>query len=605
MDDQLDHIDFRPISALKDLHFVVKDYQRGYKWEEQQIRDLLDDLDNHKQGKYCLQPLLVHHDKDEIEVIDGQQRITTIFLILYYIQNKQFYKISYQTRTKTKEFLDKDLHLLKRYSNSDWKIFIAENASYDNVDIYYIFKVYKEIVKWFDEKKTNVNEILEKLLFKAHVIWYNTFNNSSLGHVVNPETVFLNLNAGKIPLTNSELIKALFILDIQKNHSDEIGKLKAFDLASDWDRIETQLQDDEFWSFICDNDYYDSLDTRIDLIIDLVNRVTKVNSDDEKKTSYRIYDKLFQEGKRLDWQAIKQTFNKIEEWYFDKEIYHYIGFLIVTRCEKLSSIVELSKGQTKEKFKEILIQEIRKHFSKTKKEEGDEIPIYKIENLHYEKYRTACQNVLLLLNIKDYLNRSSQEKFPFALYLKEKWSVEHINPQNPRGFKTIREVKEWLASYLHYFKEKADSDQSELTHKIEFLSNKLDTKRDLDSKFADFRFEKEDRDIYDQVIEKITEELSLHDIGNLCLLDRGTNSKLGNRIFMEKRKVIMEIYFKEGSKEKITYIPNCTKDVFAKVFSKDNKSITDKIFGLSDMSDYTSHINQQLANFLPGYSGSY
>ncbi|MGY6521310.1 MAG: DUF262 domain-containing protein [Mongoliitalea sp.] len=592
-----DYIDFRPISSLNGLHFVVKDYQRGYKWEEQQIRDLLDDLDNHNHGKYCLQPLIVHHDKDDIELIDGQQRITTIFLIFYYLLDQQFYKLSYQTRAKTKEFLDGDLYLLKQYTSSDWKSFRTENPAYDNVDIYFIFRVYKEIGKWFDEKNIHVDVFLDKLLNQAHVIWYNTFSNSSSGQLVNPETIFLNLNAGKIPLTNSELIKALFILDIQKNFSGEIGKLKAFELASDWDRIENQLQDDTFWSFICDNDYYDSLDTRIDLIIDLVNGVTTINTDKDKKTSYRIYDKLFQEGEKLDWQVIKQSFNKIEEWYFDKEIYHYIGFLIVTRLEKLSSIVKFSKGQTKEKFKEFLADKIREQFSKTKKEGDQKIPIYKTENLHYEKYRAACQHVLLLLNIKDYLNRSSQEKFPFDLYLKEKWSVEHINPQNPRGFKTIREVKEWLDSYSHYFKENADANQTDLIEKIEFLSHSFNRKRDLDSKFADFRFEKEEREIYDQVIEKITDELSLHEIGNLCLLDRNTNSKLGNRVFLEKRKAIMEIYFKERSNEKTIYIPNCTKDVFLKVFSKNNSSITDTIFGLNDMHDYTRHISHQLSNF--------
>lgn len=599
MSKEIDYIDFRPISALENFHFVVKDYQRGYKWEEQQIRDLLDDINNHEEGKYCLQPLLVHHDKGEIELIDGQQRVTSIFLILYFLQKQQFYTVNYQTRPKTKEFLDKEFALLDKYVSSDWKEFKEENKSFDNADIYFLFKVYKEIKKWFDENPSKREGFSDKLKNKVHVIWYNTFESSTNGNIISPETVFLNLNAGKIPLTNSELIKALFILDIQNSFSGEIGKLKAFDLASDWDRIENQLHSDTFWSFICDNDYYDNLDTRIDLIIDIANQIQKIDSDESKKASYRKYDKQFQEGKKLDWQAIKQTFNKIEEWYCDKELYHYIGFLIVTKYEKLGSIVELSKGKTKDKFKKNLIEKIQLKFSETKNEDNNLIVYHSIENLHYEKFRSACQNVLLLLNIQDYLNRSSDEKFPFDLYIKEKWSVEHINPQNPRGFKTIREVIDWLNSYKRYFMGKPDSEMNAVGDKInqvlDFFINK-----DLDIKFSDHRFkDQSDRDSYIEVIEKITELLSLHEIGNLCLLDRNTNSKLGNKVFKEKRQEIIEIYFQKDSKADKTFVPNCTKDVFAKVFSKNIDSITDKIFGLDDMEEYKKHIDNQLRNYFP------
>ncbi|WP_158857894.1 DUF262 domain-containing protein [Lunatibacter salilacus] len=591
-----EYIDFRPISDLKNLHFVVKDYQRGYKWEDQQIRDLLNDIHNHTHGKYCLQPLLVHQRNDQVELIDGQQRVTSIYLILHFLQDNSFYSISYQTREKTREFLDTGLQLLDDYSNSTWETFINQNGSFNNVDIYFFFKVYKEIKKWFDESKADRVEFFAKLKNSVHIIWYDiSLNNPD----ISPEAVFLNLNAGKIPLTNSELIKALFILDIQKQNSNEIGKLKAFDLASDWDRIENQLQNDTFWSFICDNDYYNNLDTRIDLIIDLANQVPKIDTEDQRKTSYKKYDKKFQTGEQLDWQAIKQTFNKIEEWYTDKKLFHYIGFLIVTKYKRLSSIVEMSKGPTKEEFKELLLREIRDQLSKTKDIEGEKIAYHRLENLHYEKYRIACQNILLLLNIEDYLNRSSDEKFPFNLYLNEKWSVEHINPQNPRGFKTIRDVIGWLKSYQTYFDKITDPDSKEVVGRISSLIDNFSSKRDLDSKFADFRFEKNDRLVYEEVIEKISDELSLHEIGNLCLLDRNTNSKLGNKIFTDKRKEILEIYYQKSSDDEITYIPNGTKDVFTKAFSKEEENITDKIFGIKDMEEYKNHIKDQLNKYFP------
>lgn len=49
--------------SLENSTFYIKDYQRGYRWEEQQVKSLLDDLlefnhDNHTL-KYCMQPLVV------------------------------------------------------------------------------------------------------------------------------------------------------------------------------------------------------------------------------------------------------------------------------------------------------------------------------------------------------------------------------------------------------------------------------------------------------------------------------------------------------------------------------------------------------------------
>jgi len=125
-------------------------------------------------------------------------------------------------------------------------------------------------------------------------------------------------------------------------------------------------QDSTFWSFICDNDYYNTLDTRIDLVIDLANQVTKVETEEQRKSSFYRYEKLFQHNARLEWKPIKKTFHKLKEWYTDKELFHYIGFLIVGKYKRLANLVLLSKGQTKESFKKLLLEVIQHHFSKTK-----------------------------------------------------------------------------------------------------------------------------------------------------------------------------------------------------------------------------------------------
>ena len=136
----------RSIGELKGLTFRIPSYQRGYRWEPQQVKQLLDDLaENPKNAPYYLQPVVVApvslKNGDGVEcvydVIDGQQRLTTIYLILQAltaaktveiksIEGKEVsellrlaalvnplkskdvepdFTITYQTRTSSKDFL--------------------------------------------------------------------------------------------------------------------------------------------------------------------------------------------------------------------------------------------------------------------------------------------------------------------------------------------------------------------------------------------------------------------------------------------------------------------------------------------------------------------
>ena len=89
----------KSISDLLDYKFYIPDYQRGYRWTSTQVIQLLEDVWNFAQNPpakknnnsnpfYCLQPIVVKNierDGETVwEVIDGQQRLTTIILILHY-----------------------------------------------------------------------------------------------------------------------------------------------------------------------------------------------------------------------------------------------------------------------------------------------------------------------------------------------------------------------------------------------------------------------------------------------------------------------------------------------------------------------------------------
>ena len=65
--------------------FFVSSYQRGYGWGKDEDLRLLDDIYQDGKKNYCLQPVVVRNSGAAYELIDGQQRLTTLFLIYKYV----------------------------------------------------------------------------------------------------------------------------------------------------------------------------------------------------------------------------------------------------------------------------------------------------------------------------------------------------------------------------------------------------------------------------------------------------------------------------------------------------------------------------------------
>ena len=71
----------------KEVHYVIPRYQRAYAWEDKEIVQLIDDI-NDSTGDYYIGSLVVAKVKDKVEtyeVVDGQQRLTTLYLLLHYL----------------------------------------------------------------------------------------------------------------------------------------------------------------------------------------------------------------------------------------------------------------------------------------------------------------------------------------------------------------------------------------------------------------------------------------------------------------------------------------------------------------------------------------
>lgn len=586
---------------LKD--FYVASYQRGYRWGEEEVEYLLNDInDIASDKKYCIQPLAVTaRDNKTWELIDGQQRTTTLFLIQTVLKNcfsistKPFYGLEYNTRSSTKDFLIaiREDDILKDFLgnelNKKWKSFTDNHPDKDNIDNYHLFNAYLIIYQWLLDKSSREEQLAfyNKLTQQTYVIWHPiTIEEERIQTV---EDFFINMNAGKIKLTSAELIKALFIIDIEKSDAPwDVRDFKKKKLANEWDSIENELHNNTFWYFIMNTNEQD-YPTRIGKLFDIDCKKGKGASE---LFSYYQYSKGKEKGgENLDWIKIKQIFQRLKEWYDDIENYHLIGFVINANFLTLETIIEQTESKTKLEIKQFFIKTIKDNFAKEITKDNESYPIYSLDKLRYDTSYFECKNVLLLYNIKLIERTFPNQRFPFDLYQnpETQWSIEHIHPQNPQSIKSKEDAEEWLNDYEERFKEEKDVKKESIA-KITELKQKIHNLKDstltieLSNQLKAFS-------------DTVNDALGLHLIGNQALLDKATNSKIGNKGFLKKRNLILDASTNTNG----TYIPLATINNFLKKTTNtgSNNSIKVSYWSAQDADDYTKDIEKLLEGFLP------
>lgn len=578
-------IELKSVNELLGMKFFIPSYQRGYRWTEQQVKDLLNDIWEFSQKKkhetefYCLQPLVVKRKDDDVlnsikaatsieevetllkgswEVIDGQQRLTTLFIILSVLEEKSLYSIEYETRDDSKDFLKN----------------IDERKKNENIDYYHIYQSKQTISSWFnndEEKKAKFKNIL---LNSVKFIWYESVDED-------PIKVFTRLNIGKISLTNAELIKALFLNRSNFGEKDlEHLKLRQQEIASEWDNIEYTLQNDEFWLFLHEKGY--DRPTRIDFIFDLICERNSLNlgeelykslGNDDYKT-FRYFYEYFKSGSsNIEdcWKEVKRYFQTFKEWFDDLELYHYVGYLIEYKYSISEFVSEWHSSKEKDSFVKYLKAEINKKIKGC--------PALDFQYKEDGSDKGKCKPILLFQNIQTVINQNKNNlsnedyklgvfyKFPFHLYKLESWDVEHINSNTTNDEEDADTQKEWLLNV--------------------YLSADDDTQQKIRSYFESTEDEKgklfeEVKQIIPQNEEWTPEEKNR--IWNYTLLDSSTNRSYGNTIFSGKRRVIIgkdkgeliaipkiskdgKLQLGEKKKAKSSFVPPCTKQVFMKYYS--------------------------------------
>ena len=593
-------IELKSVNELIGMKFFIPSYQRGYRWTEQQVNDLLNDVNDFKPTKdesgneswYCLQPLVVakmeendprlnneekNNKNDWYEVIDGQQRLTTIFIILNLLDNKQL-SLRYQTRPNSKTFLQN----INEDKNND--------PNNDNIDFHFMLQAKGAINNW----NGDANDLVTILKDHCKMIWYETEENAY--------DVFKRLNSGKISLSNAELVKALLLKDDNfEDLDDNALYLKQMEMAGEWDRMEQIFHDNSFWYFINPepNDARFNC-TRMDFLLELILRYEKnneLNTDDFdfliKQNDYLIFSeysqKIANEGWEKIWRKIQNTFRTIKSWFDDREKYHYIGYLMNLRGQdKKQSLIDLLQKSNlpKNNFLSLLKESCRRTMIKEKKE------CY-FQDLEYGKNNDEIHNILLLFNLATTQNQISEmSRYPFDKHFeaaKNKWSLEHIHAQNEKKANWNKEELSKIKRYLNQI-------SVEGIEKLKDYLKDKETSEDIDDntyKAIMGAFMGESIR-YDEATKQFGSDFEKDDhLTNMALLQGDKNAAFNNKTYPEKREKLAEY---ENVEKEALFVPVCTRNVFFKHYSplSSNPFVWDKDAEL----EYVTAIVKVVASYL-------
>lgn len=606
----------KPIAGLLDgkHRFVIPSFQRGYRWEEKQVLDLLEDIkqfanDKSKGDSYYLQPVVVKACEDgAFEVLDGQQRLTTMLLLLKRLMKR----LSEDER----EGFEENLYKIT-YTNRPQLDFDNPNPN-DNIDSYYLAEAKQVIDDWFNtqkQNKQNLDAFKGSLLYnqerQVKIIWYAIDESSEDLVSIN---IFNRLNKGKIPLTSSELIKALFIMDYDLRAEGD--KLPAEQLSMEWNEMERKFQDDNFWYFISDDSK--GVQSRIDVLFDFV---TCRKESDEIDYSYREFQKLYdfcreQERNKTNetfnsdwienvhsmqevWKKVRKTFDRLVAWYEDNLYYHYVGYLVAVGFTPLQiyNHLENKKRESKEENPnhewtiDDTMLELRKKMMEKFKRDNKFLDKDSIDDFEYGN--EYILRILLLFNVES-CRKANNIRFAFNKYKTGSWDIEHIDSRNDSSLQKFEDRMRWLRQVGDVLGMEHTQIAKELQDKCLRLIEEFDSNEQVNQK-SYTEFYQDVNKFYSAESGEDYKSINLStkskdSISNLTLLDSATNREYKDAPFAFKRCTIIK-HDKKGER----FIPLCTRNVFLKYYtdSDNNSSYLDNMrWNSADKSGYMKAIHE-------------
>ena len=532
----------------KKVTFEIPNYQRGYKWAVKEREDsqssveyLLTDLIlawmNHPDQTYFLQGITVSEDGNTIEIIDGQQRITTLYLILRvlgisFISKENDIKLQYSVRAESQTYLNN----LKNGA-FEWT-HINESEPQDN---HYFREAMIQINGIFDDENTKlesekridfVNYILDKVTFLYIVVDRQQALNT-----------FTMMNGNKATMHQEELVKAQMLHQVsipvqvpdkeRPSTFDELLETIKDYIARDWkaDALRSRYAKEwdkwlYWWNRKEVRDFFGSGNKPMGLLLKYYSweKYIVKSSEDFR---YECFKKLLENAKATKsvFKEIRDLQKKFEDVFRNPLSHNYLKLALICwngQEEDKFRILQyhFSTGSDVEKMKEyaqwrlvgathLAIVGNDQNLNSDTKEVCARNTFDKLrDNIVYGQHNEAAFRQLLRLNVEEYnkLNGGSGVIFDFSVWNCR--SLEHILPKSK-----VFHMEEWDGKMVA-IRGDGECVGDEEKAKSQGLINREDLFKNNGSE---------------------------HCIGNLVLLYKDNNSSFGNSDFDEKKRLFFDM----------------------------------------------------------------
>lgn len=550
-------------SQLKQIYYNIPDYQRGYEWGENNVRLLLEDLkklldkiyisdtDKFLDDKlfYCLQHItIISKDNGEYyNVVDGQQRLTTIAIILAYFGKADLLKgkLKYSSREDTGEFLNNEIFTRKYWEQND------KEEDVKHKDEFYIRAAANMVQTWDKEQTWNSNQrkrYIEILLNRTKLI-VNVVSG-------NEEMIFANINGAKAELDGADLLRAVQITHSSKEkyeitHSDNSNEVNEYRVKMGMllDEINNWCGQKDVRTFLgrfLKDDSFDKsgFNEKLYPINYLYRMMYEMHPDNNMPFEFRFFEYgLDIKGNGVgddNWEMyieLKRIYGFVRDWYESDEIYHYLSYLFSNFKSKVN-FVAIYKTWENSKGKLSFITELKKEISKYILEiyssdgENNEEPAKEklkndLANLSFSWYHNKESLVKILILLDVIYSCKSKYRLPINYFVSKGEDIEHIGCQTPNE-EDLNNREKWL----------------------EYIKKLNDYKFDIDKGRLDEWWEKllKEQEVIDDVTSNIIDELNsygLNSIGNLVLLHSSQNRSYRNASFNTKKSIIIEDYYND------------------------------------------------------------
>ena len=525
--------------------YHIAAYQRGYKWASDKdgavtilLNDLLDafhSFEKKEKKEYYLQYITLKKNIENryLEVIDGQQRLTTLSILLSIISlklninNVATNKLDYAIRANFFEQYiynsDNLKYILSLEWNNDKGLVISDSEIINNQDVFYLFNAAKKIYAFCSKDDVKLGPFYHYVLNNVKIIV------NAVDHI-SSEKVFSNLNSNKVPLTEAELIKGLLLTKFSRLQNNDANKKKfreilemRMSLGRNWDEITRWSNQPQVNSFFFKQE--EGMQSMLHLVaLNLDYKpIAKTNAN-----HYPLFNFYHKYGKTdTVYKELLKIHAILNDWFSNNTTYNLLGFLFFAkgsgrRIQDFLAEFSMKKSQLHNK----LLSDVRSLIPKD------------IEYLSYNnKQDDEIHRVLLALNV---FSSDSSKRFNYHRFIVEKWTLEHIFPQTPEGKGKVLEEK----------------DKQEIRKMLgDIITPQINKVLNQEKRT------KEEREIYETALQ---ESKSLNSIGNMCLLTNKDNISNGCGFFDEKRSNILA-RVRKGS-----FVPKHTFDVFSKMVLEKN-----------------------------------